>query len=567
MLSRYLSSSLITALLLCFAASGFLASNAKAQQERPSGLYIRAKTGPNSYAGDRDMNPDNSFSDFFGTGDTEDQYGDDVSQFSLPTIGVDIGYNSQLGFINGGLMLSYIGGQYTGLINANFDGSGPPRVDGESSRWRHTIGLLGRIGFAGDSFVQPYIQLGPQATFGRVFSTSNTEDDDLSEYELTFGPMAGIGVDFALTDRIGLFLEANGSATFPDDNIDLYNGATEEDEGFDVLGFYGGGLRYSFGEVFTPVEIVSLDCPAELEVGESGTFTSTINEGEATPPVSSRWEFGDGTTDTGLVASKTYNSPGTYTVNFEASNEGTTVSDGCTVEVEEPPAPAIVASIDSNPNPSEVGESVSFTSNVRGDRPIDCEWDFGNGEDSSNCNPTHVYEEPGTYNVTFTASNEYGSDTASLTQVVERAAVALEDLPEICTTVTDFNSAYFGQNSSTLSAEARDALRDNLEVLEQCPNLCVDVEGFASRAERDPDDLASDRADAVAEFYEDNGIDGDRIDAEGMGGVGQTTKKGADAESRRADSIPESCRPAGENSDNDPAVGSDPNFDADNMDM
>ena len=572
MLRRYLSSSLLTAMLLCFMASGFMASNAAAQELRPSGLYIRAKVGANSYAGDRDFNPDNEFGDFFGSDDAENDGIDlgnsgeisaddgDISQVNFPSLGVDIGYNTKIGFFNGGISLGYIGGNYTELLKANFEGGGVPTVDEESTQWRHTISLLGRIGFAGNSVVQPYLQLGPQLTFGKVFSEYNAEDDEISDYESTLGPLVGIGLDFALTPRIGLFLEGNGWATFEDENIDLSNGIEEEHEDFDILGFAGGGLRVSLGSVFTPVEIVSLDCPTNLETGESATFTATINEGEATPPISSDWEFGDGTTGTGMVATKTYNSPGTYTVTYTASNDGTTVNESCIVEVEEPPAPAIVASIDSNPNPSEPGEAVSFTSNVRGDRPIDCDWDFGDGESSSNCNPTHVYEEPGTYNVTFRASNEYGSDTASLTQVVEGAQLAA-----ICTQVTEFNSAFFGRNSSTLSAEARDALRENLEILSQCPNLCVDVEGFASRSERNPDELSADRADAVAEYYENNGIDGDRIDAEGMGARGQTTQKGGDAQFRRADSIPESCQPIGQNSDTDPAVGSNPDFDEDDM--
>ena len=580
MMKRYLSSSLLTALLLCLMGSGLMATSAKAQESRPSGLYIRAKVGANSYAGDRDLNPGNNFDDFFGNGDlqgNEQQSGEDASQVNFPSLGFDIGYNAKFGFFNGGLSLNYTGGRYTGLISQNVypgnttDGFVPIDED-RSSDWRHSLALLGRLGFAGDAVVQPYLQLGAHTTAAyRLVSQSNTADDDVSDYEFTYGPAGGIGVDFALTPRIGLFLEANTFATFPDGNIDLADGASgdsEQDAGafntfteWDVLGFYGGGLRYSFGSVFTPVEIVSLDCPAELEAGESGTFTATINEGEATTPISSDWEFGDGTTATGLVATKTYNSPGTYTVTFNTSNDGASASRNCTVEVVEPPQPAVVSSIDSSPNPSSVDESVSFTSNVRGDRPVDCEWDFGDGETSSNCNPTHTYDEAGSYNVTLTASNEFGSDTASLTQVVEEEA----ELADICTNVTEFNAAFFGRNSSTLSAEARDNLRDNLEILEQCPNLCVDVEGFASRAERNTDELSQDRADAVAEFYEDNGIDSSRIDAEGVGARGETTKKGGNAQFRRADSIPESCDPAGENSDDDPDVGSNPDFDEDDM--
>lgn len=555
MLRRYFSSTLLTALLLCLMASGLMASNAKAQESRPEGLYIRARVGANSYAGDRDLNPDNDPGEFF------------ENSTDFPSLGVDLGYMTDIAFFNGGVALSYTGGGYTNLISDDVYGenaTGIPNVaEEESSDWRHTLSLNLRAGFAPDARVNPYITLGGHATYANILSeyNANNPDEDLSNHELSFGPRAGIGLDFALTPRIGLFLEATGTAHFPDDHVDLSNGVEEEHEDFDVLGFYGGGLRYSFGSVFTPVEIVSLDCPTELQVGESGTFTATINEGEATTPISSDWEFGDGTTATGLVATKTYNSPGTYTVTFNTSNNGASANRNCTVEVEEAPQPAVVASIDSNPNPSEPGESVSFTSNVRGDRPIECEWDFGDGEGSSNCNPTHTYDEPGSYNVTFTASNEYGSDTASLTQVVEEE----QQLADICTNVTEFNAAFFERNSSTLSSEARDNLRDNLEILEQCPNLCVDVEGFASRAERNPDELSQDRADAVAEFYEDNGIDASRIDAEGMGARGQSTKKGGNAQFRRADSIPESCDPAGVNSDDDPAVGSNPDFDEDDM--
>lgn len=582
MLRRYLTSSLFVSLLLCFAASGFFASNAAAQNLRPSGLYIRAKVGVNSYAGDRDFNPDNEFGDFFGSDDTENDGLDpsnsgeitddgDVSQVNFPSFSVDIGYAKKFSIFNGGFALTYIGGNYTELLKANYPGGTIPtenddpisEIDNGSSQWRHTIGLVGRIGFAGSSRIQPYLQIGGQGTFGKVFSTDNGQPGDLddSQYELTFGPMAGIGIDIALTPRLGFFLEGTAMGTFPDENLDLHPGLTEDDNGFDILGFAGGGFRFNFASPFTPVEIVALDCPTMLETGQSGTFTSTINEGEATAPVSSSWDFGDGTTSTGLVATKTYNSAGTYTVTFDASNDGASVSESCTVEVEEPPAPAVVASIDASPNPSNPGESVSFTSNVRGDRPVDCQWDFGDGETSSNCNPSHTYDDAGTYTVTLTASNDAGEDTASLTQTVQA------ELAAICTTVTEFNSVFFGQNSSTLSAEARSALRENLDILSQCPNLCVDIEGFASRSERDSDNLSSDRADAVASYYEDNGIDSDRLDAEGVGARGQTTKKGGGAQFRRADSIPESCGTDGTNSDSDPAVGSDPNFDEEDMMM
>ncbi len=90
---------------------------------------------------------------------------------------------------------------------------------------------------------------------------------------------------------------------------------------------------------FIPVEIIALDGPAELDVGEEGTFTATVNEEEATPPLTYEWDFGDGTTaTTDLLATHNYDESGTYTIAFTASNEGSTDSRSMTVTVGEVPA-------------------------------------------------------------------------------------------------------------------------------------------------------------------------------------------------------------------------------------
>ncbi len=175
---------------------------------------------------------------------------------------------------------------------------------------------------------------------------------------------------------------------------------------------------------FTPVEVTALDCPAELETGQEGTFTATINEDEATAPVSSTWDFGDDTDATGLEVTKSYDATGTYEITFTASNadgDGNEHTDSatCTTEVVAPAAGATIASVNASPNPSDVGESVSFTAEVEGDEPIDCEWDFGDGATATGCEASHTYDEAGSYTVTLTASNDAGEDTAALTQEVE----------------------------------------------------------------------------------------------------------------------------------------------------
>jgi PKD repeat protein len=45
-------------------------------------------------------------------------------------------------------------------------------------------------------------------------------------------------------------------------------------------------------------------------------------------------------------------------------------------------------------------------------------WDFGDGEVSSDQNPTHAYAQNGIYEVTLTASNNDGTDTRTITQMI-----------------------------------------------------------------------------------------------------------------------------------------------------
>ncbi len=520
---RYLSSSLLVAVLFCF-----FASSALAQQRRADGIYVRGRVGASSYAGDRDNNPDNALEQF-----VEDQIG-------FPSLGLELGYAIPLGSLRGSLALTYIGAQYQ-QINRDFPGNAGGRINrpfvaDESSRWRHTLGLVAQLGFLPQSTVNPYIRLGAGATAGNVFSVYNAQNpnEDISDWELVFSPIAGIGVDFAVSDRIGIFLGATGIGGFPGDNTDLACGLEECD--FDVLGSYGGGLRVTFDSPFTPVQIIALDGPQELTAGESGTFTATVNDVEATPPLSYVWEFGDGATATGLLATHTYTDPGTYEVTFIVANEGSRATQSMTVEVVPPPVPAEIVSISAEPNEPEVGETVEFSSEIRGDEPIECQWDFGDGATADACEATHVYEEEGTYEATLTLQNEFGEDSQSLTVEVQ------PEIPAICMQVTELNSVYFEYNTSTLTEEAREALQENLDILTQCPNICVRIVGYAAPGERNAEDLAEARAEAVAAFYTDAGVEAERITVvvEGVP-AGQTTKKGAGQQFRRVDTIPGQC--------------------------
>jgi hypothetical protein len=65
-----------------------------------------------------------------------------------------------------------------------------------------------------------------------------------------------------------------------------------------------------------------------------------------------------------------------------------------------------------------VGEAVMFTDLSTGG-PTSWMWDFGDGATSTEQSPSHVFDAPGTYEVSLTVSNDGGSDTASQSITVE----------------------------------------------------------------------------------------------------------------------------------------------------
>ena len=515
----------VPSLLLALLVGSALAVGPVQAQNVNNGLYGKLGAGISNYTGDNPIQ--NSAHPF------------DLQNFVRFSEGTASGFpfmlDGELGYQfspKWGLALGFQGGNYpmVGYSTGNGD---------ISDSWRYTPHLLARYTFGtpGES-ISFYLDAGANATFGGQGDASTG-----------YGPSVGGGVDIPVSDGLSFYIESRFNGTLPDDAVDGTVGYENRSSGFsnktnDPQGSFlngidsinqllGFGLKFSLTSPVPP-RVIALDGPTSVQVGESVTYAATVNEEDADPPLSYQWRFGDGNTGSGLTASHTYNEPGTYTVSFTASNDVGEASESLTVEVAPLPQPAQITSVNASPNPADAGETVRFSSNVQGDSPVSQEWDFGDGSTAMGESPTHTYEEPGEYTARLQASNDAGGDSRTVTVQVNRA------LSEICTTVSELNSAFFENNSSTLTDEARSSLQENTDVLSECPNLSVRIEAFAAPSERNPQSLSEDRAEAVADFYEGNGVPADRIEANGQGQVeGVTSKKGGTRQYRRADSIPE----------------------------
>lgn len=87
-----------------------------------------------------------------------------------------------------------------------------------------------------------------------------------------------------------------------------------------------------------------------------------------------------------------------------------------------------VASFTMSKTSAEAGELISFTNTS--ENATSYSWNFGDGNTSSDSNPTHSYSNGGTFTVTLTAIGDEGENTASKTiEVIHPAEVVIVGNP------------------------------------------------------------------------------------------------------------------------------------------
>jgi PKD repeat protein len=135
-------------------------------------------------------------------------------------------------------------------------------------------------------------------------------------------------------------------------------------------------------------------------------------------PTSWAWDFeNDGIVDsTEQSPSHTYTAAGTYTVNLTVTNAAgtnSTVKAGFINATSGGTAPGPIASFTGTPRVgTTIPLTVNFTDQSTGD-PTRWLWDFGDGSNSTDQNPSHTYSALGTYQVNLTVIKSEGLNTCS----------------------------------------------------------------------------------------------------------------------------------------------------------
>lgn len=159
------------------------------------------------------------------------------------------------------------------------------------------------------------------------------------------------------------------------------------------------------------------------------------------------WDFGDDGTSTLKNPSHTYQNVGSYDVALTVTGPGGSDTETKTdyITVGSPP----VADFSGEPTSGCAPLEVDFTDESTGD-PTSWLWDFGDGQTSTDQNPTHIYDDPGSYTVSLTATNSVGSDTKTKTDYITVgsepgaafSADPVEGCPPLEVSFTDESSGY-----------------------------------------------------------------------------------------------------------------------------
>jgi PKD repeat protein len=163
-------------------------------------------------------------------------------------------------------------------------------------------------------------------------------------------------------------------------------------------------------------------------------FTIQFDGNNCTGTINSySWSFGDGVGGSGQSASHTYQTPGTYTATLTVAGAGTTSTDDVAIEVTAPPV-APTASITCFNCAGDAPITVQFdgSGSTSPQPPIESyHWDLGGGVSANEAVVSHIFTNPGTYNIKLTVTDSLGLTGTKTIPVVVSSPPEEENQPPV----------------------------------------------------------------------------------------------------------------------------------------
>jgi PKD repeat protein len=139
--------------------------------------------------------------------------------------------------------------------------------------------------------------------------------------------------------------------------------------------------------------------------GQMITFNGSASEDPNGDALTYSWNFGDGSSGSGVNPTHTYAAAGNYTVTLTVSDsqlESAPVT--TTAEIAIPPANRAPVADPGGPYSGETGAEIRFDGSASSDPDGDSltyAWNFGDGSTATGATPTHRYASSGVYEVTL----------------------------------------------------------------------------------------------------------------------------------------------------------------------
>ncbi|WP_162418554.1 PKD domain-containing protein, partial [Cyclobacterium roseum] len=252
----------------------------------------------------------------------------------------------------------------------------------------------------------PVVVLEADVTEGRVpltvaFSSDNSTDEgEIVSYDWDFGD-GNSSEEPNPTHTFTTIGEYTVELTLKDDR-GLSNSATQQIQVVDLA---------------EPIAVAT----ADVQQGIAPlTIQFDASESEANGSiVAYAWDFDDESSSTMVSPVHTFTSPGTYTVSLTVTDDnGANAQTSLVIEVEENLPPVAVP--EANVTTGNAPLTVSFTGDGSSDDLDDVTyfWDFGNGDSSTEENPSYTFTQPGTYTVTLTVTDGNGNVDEQQLEVV-----------------------------------------------------------------------------------------------------------------------------------------------------
>ncbi|MFH2036308.1 MAG: PKD domain-containing protein [Candidatus Zixiibacteriota bacterium] len=151
------------------------------------------------------------------------------------------------------------------------------------------------------------------------------------------------------------------------------------------------------------------------------------------------WTFGDGTTSTEQNPIHVYDTAGTYVVTLTVTNMCGSSTKDRIVTLKKKPVP--VADFTTELTEYCAEHLITFTNLAQNaDKYL---WDFGDGTNSTDENPTHQYANAGVYTISLTASNDCGDDTETKVEYITIFPLPYADFSASSTDICTNSLVYF----------------------------------------------------------------------------------------------------------------------------